>query len=74
MKQLIQQLAQDHLWNHWVAANSATEPTLAAGCISRKDGCVSKKAGCVSRKAGCISRKAGCISRVRRPVKAGCIS
>ncbi|MGK3959874.1 hypothetical protein WMF37_38115 [Sorangium sp. So ce291] len=67
MKQLIQQLAQDHLWNHWVAANSATEPTLAAGCISRKDGCISKK-------AGCISRKAGCISRVRRPVKAGCIS
>ena len=69
MKQLINQIAQDQLWNQWVAANSASAPDLEAGCISRKEGCISKKAGCISRKAGCISRKAGCISK-----KAGCIS
>ncbi|MGK4001445.1 hypothetical protein WMF31_02385 [Sorangium sp. So ce1036] len=69
MEYLIRQIAQDHLWNQWVAANSAGDPTLDTGCISRKDGCISRKAGCISRKAGCISRKAGCISR-----KAGCIS
>ncbi|WP_437285695.1 hypothetical protein [Sorangium sp. So ce406] len=68
MKQLIQRLAQDHLWNHWVAANSAGEPALA-GSVARKAGCISRKAGCISKKAGCISMKAGCISK-----KAGCIS
>ncbi|WP_437566191.1 hypothetical protein [Sorangium sp. So ce542] len=69
MEHLIRRIAQDRLWNQWVAANSAAEATLDAGCISRKDGCISKKAGCISKKAGCISKKAGCISK-----KAGCIS
>ncbi|WNG46973.1 hypothetical protein F0U60_24720 [Archangium minus] len=64
MKNLIRQLAQDHLWNQWVAANSAGTPVVEAGCISGP--AVSVKAGCISRgtspvKAGCIS-KTGCIS------------
>ena len=68
MKHLIRQIAQDRLWNQWVEANSAGEPTVDAGCISgpAKDGCISSavKAGCISgpAKAGCISSKAGCIS------------
>jgi hypothetical protein len=62
MEHLIRQIAQDRLWKQWIAANSSGEPTLDAGCISRKEGCISKKAGCISRKEGCISKKAGCIS------------
>ncbi len=63
MKNLIRQIAQDHLWNQWVAANSAGAPAVDAGCIS---GAASAKAGCISKvaapaKAGCIS-KTGCIS------------
>lgn len=83
MKQLINTLAQDHLWDQWVSANSASSPTLDSGCISgvveaaAKAGCISRKggdpkAGCISRKGG--SPKAGCISRAIRPPKAGCIS
>ncbi|WP_257456000.1 hypothetical protein [Archangium lipolyticum] len=64
MNSLIRQLAQDHLWNQWVAANSAGAPIVEAGCISGP--AVAVKAGCISRgaapvKAGCIS-KTGCIS------------
>lgn len=71
MKQLIQKLAQDRVWNQWVSANSASTANVDAGCISG----VAKAAS----KAGCISRavrgpKAGCISRGVRVSKAGCIS
>jgi hypothetical protein len=64
MKNLIRQLAQDHLWNQWVAANSAGTPVVDAGCISGP--AVSMKAGCISGPT--VSMKAGCIS------KTGCIS
>jgi hypothetical protein len=43
MKQIIHELAQDGLWNQWVSANSASAPTLDAGCISGP-----AKAGCIS--------------------------
>ncbi|WP_437595741.1 hypothetical protein WMF28_24505 [Sorangium sp. So ce590] len=62
MDHLIRKIAQDRLWNQWVAANSVDESTLEAGYISKKEGCISKKEGCISKKEGCISEKAGCIS------------
>ncbi|MFI9204346.1 hypothetical protein [Streptomyces sp. NPDC053048] len=50
MEQLIKKMAQDQVWQGWVAANSAS---------AAKDGCISAapKAGCISAapKAGCIS-------------------
>jgi hypothetical protein len=71
MKQLIHKLAQDGLWSQWVSANSASAPTLDAGCISGAAKATSK-AGCISR--GVRGPKAGCISRGVRASKAGCIS
>ncbi|ANB75137.1 hypothetical protein AYM40_22220 [Paraburkholderia phytofirmans OLGA172] len=60
MEKLIQQIAQNSVWNKWVAANS-----------SETDGCISgSKEGCISAaKAGCIS-----IARATPPPKKGCIS
>ncbi|MFF9481949.1 hypothetical protein [Streptomyces sp. NPDC014733] len=51
MEQLIKKMAQDDIWQSWLAANSAT--------AAAKNGCVSAtpKTGCISAapKAGCIS-------------------
>ncbi|MEX2984939.1 hypothetical protein [Streptomyces sp. C36] len=51
MEQLIKKMAQDTVWQGWVAANSASA-AAKAGCIS-----AAPKAGCISAapKAGCIS-------------------
>ncbi|MFG2530165.1 hypothetical protein [Streptomyces sp. NPDC048516] len=51
MEQLIKKMAQDHVWQSWLAANSAQQ-TAKNGCIS-----AAPKAGCISAapKAGCIS-------------------
>ncbi|WFB08394.1 hypothetical protein LRS74_16050 [Streptomyces sp. LX-29] len=50
MEQLIKKMAQDAVWQRWVAANSAQ---------GAKDGCISAapKTGCISAagKTGCIS-------------------
>ncbi|MEU3712953.1 hypothetical protein [Streptomyces catenulae] len=59
MEQLIKKMAQDDIWQGWLAANSAG----AAG----RSGCVSAtpKSGCISAapKTGCVSAtKTGCIS------------
>ncbi|MER7023955.1 MULTISPECIES: hypothetical protein [Streptomyces] len=56
MEQLIKKMAQDDIWQGWLAANSAVK----GGCVSAtpKTGCISAapKAGCVSAaKAGCVS-------------------
>lgn len=60
MEKLVHQIAQDSVWNKWVAANSAETD----GCISgTKEGCIS------SAKAGCIS-----IARTTALPKTGCIS
>ena len=56
MESLIKKMAQDSVWQGWVAANSAS---------AAKDGCISvAKSGCISvAKSGCISvAKTGCIS------------
>ncbi|MER0478162.1 hypothetical protein OHS81_33295 [Streptomyces sp. NBC_00400] len=51
MEQLIKKMAQDQVWQSWLAANSAQQ--------AAKNGCISAapKAGCISAapKAGCIS-------------------
>ncbi|MBZ4321557.1 hypothetical protein [Streptomyces huiliensis] len=49
MEKLIEKMAQDEVWQRWVAANSAQ--------ASAKDGCISAtpKQGCISYKSGCIS-------------------
>ncbi|GAA0461924.1 MULTISPECIES: hypothetical protein [Streptomyces] len=50
MEQLVKKMAQDDVWQGWVAANSAQK--------GDKDGCIS-----ASPKSGCISAtKTGCIS------------
>ncbi|PNE41035.1 MULTISPECIES: hypothetical protein [Streptomyces] len=60
MEQLIKKMAQDNVWQSWVAANSAgSDPRTA------KNGCIS--AAAVSdrpQRIGCISAapKRGCIS------------
>ncbi|WP_433854795.1 hypothetical protein [Streptomyces kronopolitis] len=50
MEQLIKKMAQDGVWQNWLAANSAQ---------AAKNGCISAapKSGCISAapKAGCIS-------------------
>ncbi|MBT2382870.1 hypothetical protein [Streptomyces sp. ISL-11] len=56
MESLIKKMAQDGVWQGWVAANSSN--AAKDGCISvAKDGCISvAKSGCISvTKAGCIS-------------------
>ncbi len=63
MQNLINQIAQDNVWNKWVSVNSAGN----AGCVSaRKEGCVSSpavaKEGCVSIAQGKRLSKAGCVS------------
>jgi hypothetical protein len=60
MEKLVHQIAQNSVWNKWVAANSA-----------ETDGCISgTKVGCISAaKAGCIS-----IARATPLPKTGCIS
>ncbi|WP_164492797.1 hypothetical protein [Streptomyces lydicus] len=50
MEQLIKKMAQDIVWQNWLAANSAQQ--------AAKNGCISAApAGCISAapKAGCIS-------------------
>ncbi|MFI1530544.1 hypothetical protein [Streptomyces griseus] len=51
MEHLIQKMAQDDVWQNWLAANSAQEATKN-GCISAapKNGCISAapKSGCIS--------------------------
>ncbi|MCB5907789.1 hypothetical protein [Streptomyces pinistramenti] len=59
MEALIKKMAQDEIWQGWVAVNSAG--------AAAKNGCISAtpKAGCISAtpKSGCVSvAKAGCIS------------
>ncbi|MGW1835497.1 hypothetical protein [Streptomyces sp. BBFR2] len=59
MEQLIKKMAQDDVWQGWLAANSASA-AAKSGCIS-----AAPKTGCISAapKSGCISAtKAGCIS------------
>ncbi|MER6841473.1 hypothetical protein [Streptomyces platensis] len=50
MEQLIKKMAQDNVWQNWIAANSAQQ--------AAKNGCISAapKAGCISAapKAGCV--------------------
>ncbi|MEV0371319.1 hypothetical protein AB0I10_16045 [Streptomyces sp. NPDC050636] len=50
MEQLIKKMAQDDVWQGWLAANSAQ---------AAKDGCISAtpKSGCIS-----VAKKTGCIS------------
>ncbi|MCS0637454.1 hypothetical protein NX801_17645 [Streptomyces sp. LP05-1] len=50
MEQLIAKMAQDEVWQGWVALNSAQ---------GAKDGCISSapKEGCIS-----VAGKTGCIS------------
>ncbi|WP_018535673.1 MULTISPECIES: hypothetical protein [unclassified Streptomyces] len=51
MEKLIRKMAQDDVWQRWVAANSSG--------TAAKDGCISAtpKSGCISAtpKSGCIS-------------------
>ncbi|MFE9305917.1 hypothetical protein [Streptomyces sp. NPDC006856] len=51
MEQLIKKMAEDGVWQNWIAANSAQE-AAKNGCISAapKNGCISAapKAGCIS--------------------------
>ncbi|WP_432097216.1 hypothetical protein [Streptomyces sp. bgisy100] len=50
MEQLIKKMAQDEVWQNWIAVNSAQS--------AAKDGCISSapKSGCISlTKSGCIS-------------------
>ncbi|MFB7482645.1 hypothetical protein ACFUEM_29825 [Streptomyces anulatus] len=60
MEHLIKKMAQDNVWQNWLAANSAQQ-AAKNGCISAapKNGCISAapKNGCISAapKAGCIS-------------------
>ncbi|WP_169314018.1 hypothetical protein [Streptomyces piniterrae] len=51
MEQLIKKMAQDEVWQGWLAANSAQQ--------AAKDGCISAapKSGCIS-----VAKKTGCIS------------
>ncbi len=70
MKHLIRQIAQDQLWNQWVAVNSSGDAFVDAGCISGPASLA--KAGCISRPA--VSAKAGCISKMGCISKSGCIS
>lgn len=51
MEHLIEKMAQDDVWQNWLAANSAQQDAKS-GCISAapKNGCISAapKAGCIS--------------------------
>jgi hypothetical protein len=60
MEKLVHQIAQNSVWNKWVAANSAETD----GCISgTKEGCISAaKAGCISIARATPLPKTGCIS------------
>lgn len=51
MEKLIQKMAQDSVWQNWLAANS-TQQAAKSGCIS-----AAPKSGCISAapKVGCIS-------------------
>ncbi|WP_433395384.1 hypothetical protein [Streptomyces sp. CA-146814] len=51
MEELIQKMAQDGVWENWLAANSA-QSAAKTGCIS-----AAPKSGCISTtpKVGCIS-------------------
>ncbi|MFB6666824.1 hypothetical protein [Streptomyces parvus] len=51
MEQLIEKMAQDRVWQNWLAANSA-QGSAKNGCIS-----AAPKSGCISAapKTGCIS-------------------
>lgn len=60
MEKLVHQIAQNSVWNKWVAANSVETD----GCISgTKEGCISAaKAGCISIGRATPLPKTGCIS------------
>ena len=60
MENLALQIAQNSVWNKWVAANSAQ----TEGCISgTKEGCISaEKAGCISIAMAKPLPKTGCIN------------
>jgi hypothetical protein len=63
MKNLINQIVRDNVWNKWVSVNSVEN----SGCISaQKEGCISSpavaKEGCISIAQGKQLPKAGCIS------------
>lgn len=60
MEKLVHHIAQDSVWNKWIAANSAETD----GCVSgTKEGCVSSaKAGCVSIARTASLPKTGCVS------------
>ncbi|WP_179894606.1 hypothetical protein [Streptomyces sp. f150] len=50
MEQLIKKMAEDGIWQNWIAVNSA-QGSAKNGCIS-----AAPKSGCISAapKAGCI--------------------
>ncbi|MYR76908.1 hypothetical protein GTY59_00100 [Streptomyces sp. SID5466] len=51
MEQLIKKMAEDGIWQNWIAVNSV-QGSAKSGCISAapKNGCISAapKAGCIS--------------------------